>query len=137
MDYSRSCSGDNQVVTGCTRNGSCSNAAATESSRGVDVKLYVALESSSSATSVSQQQQQQQMPRSHYNNPGYSEGNGSSRPRMVGSDMNSGRCPHHVKLGDSEWTNANQIRVPYQVSIIIRCSCGDGLSNIPGILEQY
>lgn len=83
----------------------------------MDVKLYVALESSSSATSVSQQQQQQ-MPRSHYNNPGYSEGNGS-RPRMVGSDMNSGRCPHHVKLGDSEWTNANQIRVPYQVSIII------------------
>lgn len=123
-DYLRSGGGGDHQVP---RNGNCNGMAESSGGSGVDMKLYVALESSSATSGSSQQQPQM---RSHYNNPGYNNNNNSSsrvegghpgRPRM-GSDMNNGRCPHHVKLGDSEWGTAdrpanNQIRVPYQVRI--------------------
>lgn len=121
----RRCNSGNcdNVGSGCNRNGSglpsCGNSKAVdtsmaESSAGSDVKLYVALESSGSSSSTGSSLP---MPvRSHYNNnQGYRELGGDP------GDMNNGRCPHHVKLGDSEWGPAdrpvNQIRVPYQVSV--------------------
>lgn len=89
----------------------------------VDVKLYVSLENSSSSATTSSQQ-----PHMYCNNSGYNirlggGGGGDPGRSRVGSDMNNGRCPHHVKLGDSEWGNVdrpacNQTRVPYQVRTI-------------------
>lgn len=110
------CCGEDQVIRGNRYghaeslgveggNNSRSN---SDSGSSVDVKLYVALESSGTSASAS-----------HY--PGYCRQDGEpGRPR-IGSDVIGGRCPHHVKFGDSEWGNAdrptNQIRVPYQVRI--------------------
>ena len=87
----------------------------------VDMKLYVALESSGESSGSAFSRHQQQWPQ--YNNPGYNNNvNQSSRLEGMDSDVNNGRCPHHVKLGDSEWGNADrpasqQIRVPYQVGL--------------------
>lgn len=114
-DYFTS-SGDNQ--------GKCNKT--VEGSGGVDVKVYVALERSSvaSLSSSSELQQQQWL---HYNNASTNNNKGLDGGYpvgpLMGSDMNNGRCPHHVKLGDSEWGKAdrpvNPIRVPYQVRIYV------------------
>lgn len=84
----------------------------------IDAKqLYVALESSASASDRSFSMDQRS---TQYYNAGF---NGTShqlgKQRLGGDMMNNGRCPHHVKLGDSEWVNVerpvNPNRVSYQV----------------------
>lgn len=114
------CCGEDQVIRGNRygnagslvveggNNNNSSSSSNSDSGSSVDVKLYVALESSATSPSTS-----------HY--PGYCRQDGEpGRPRMD-CDVIGGRCPHHVKFGDSEWGNAdrptNQIRVPYQVRI--------------------
>lgn len=108
------------------RNGNC-NSVAMESSGGstVDMKMYVALESSSSSGATSATSAS-----SHYNNnPGYNHNNNNyhhskgCHPETARLGMNpSGRCPYHVRLGDGEWGSAdrpanNHTTAQYEVRI--------------------